>query len=230
MAAQAADRLAAGRRGCGRNALDVRSLAAAPVALVRRALVLWLHDNGLPPAAIGFDRVERVRRLLEPTVLKGRLALPGGRAVERRGGRLHLEPVERPSDWTDVDWPLPGRIEIPELGLRFMAEADRGFKLRRETGPGRWPAEAWIRRDSDSSRLFIRPWRPGDAYEPFGTGGHRKLQDIFTDAGIPAARRRRLPVILRGRDIVWLPGHRIARPESVPGSRAPSWRLRVEEL
>lgn len=66
-------------------------------------------------------------------------------------------------------------------------------------------------------RLVVRGWRPGDRYRPLGAPGRRKLQDLFTDRGIPVEQRHRLPVIeSRAGDILWIPGfppadaHRLA--------------------
>jgi tRNA(Ile)-lysidine synthase len=63
---------------------DARLLAAAPVPLVRRALRRWLADP-YPPDAAALDRVL--------AVVRGEVVacqLPGGRRVERSGGRLRV--------------------------------------------------------------------------------------------------------------------------------------------
>ncbi len=45
---------------------------------------------------------------------------------------------------------------------------------------------------------------------PKGLGGSKKLQDIFTDAKVPARERRRCPVVCVDEEIIWLPGLAIA--------------------
>ena len=63
---------------------DARVLAVAPVPLVRRALRRWLADP-YPPDAASLDRVL--------AVVRGEVVacqLPGGRRVERSGGRLRV--------------------------------------------------------------------------------------------------------------------------------------------
>jgi tRNA(Ile)-lysidine synthase len=54
--------------------------------------------------------------------------------------------------------------------------------------------------------LEVRPWRAGDRMRPLGLGGSRSLQDLFTDRKIPRARRERLPVVVSGGEIAWVPG------------------------
>jgi tRNA(Ile)-lysidine synthase len=41
---------------------------------------------------------------------------------------------------------------------------------------------------------------------PLGLGGSRSLQDLFTDRKIPRERRSRLPVVVSGGEIAWVPG------------------------
>jgi tRNA(Ile)-lysidine synthase len=41
---------------------------------------------------------------------------------------------------------------------------------------------------------------------PLGLGGSRSLQDLFTDRKIPRARRARVPVVVSGGEIAWVPG------------------------
>lgn len=54
--------------------------------------------------------------------------------------------------------------------------------------------------------LTVRPSRPGDRMKPKGMRGHsKKLSDIFVDAKIPRAARKRWPVFCSGQEIIWLP-------------------------
>ena len=53
--------------------------------------------------------------------------------------------------------------------------------------------------------LTIRNRKPGDVLKmPFG---RKKLKDFFIDKKIPAARRARIPVVLSGSEIIWIPGY-----------------------
>lgn len=56
--------------------------------------------------------------------------------------------------------------------------------------------------------LLVRSMRPGDRMCWRGLGGSRKLQDLFTDARVPADLRRRLPVVVddAGRGRILLAG------------------------
>jgi tRNA(Ile)-lysidine synthase len=66
------------------DATDARQLAAAPVALTRRALRRWLQDPYPPDAA----SLERVLAVVRGEAVACQLV--GGRRVERSGGRLRV--------------------------------------------------------------------------------------------------------------------------------------------
>jgi tRNA(Ile)-lysidine synthase len=70
---------------------DAAALTAAPTVLGARAIRQWLEHEGYPPDA------DTVRRVL--AVAKGdarACELVGGRRVERRGNRVHLDTTQAP--------------------------------------------------------------------------------------------------------------------------------------
>lgn len=55
--------------------------------------------------------------------------------------------------------------------------------------------------------LVIRTWKEGDKIRPFGLKGKsKKLHDIFIDKKIPKWKRKLIPVILLGSEVLWIPG------------------------
>jgi tRNA(Ile)-lysidine synthase len=55
--------------------------------------------------------------------------------------------------------------------------------------------------------LRVRAWREGDRMRPLGLDGTKTLQDLFTDAKVPRALRRCLPIVVTGDDrVVWVAG------------------------
>ena len=52
----------------------------------------------------------------------------------------------------------------------------------------------------------IRTWEPGDRIRILGSGGTRKIQDLFTEARIPVPERHRRPLVCCRNRIVWVPG------------------------
>ena len=83
-----------------------------------------------------------------------------------------------------------------------MREYDR---LWLERGPvelrGRVDWGGWVIR-SELPGLMVRGWRPGDRL----AGRRKKIQDVFVDAKIPRSDREAWPLVVRGREVVAVPG------------------------
>jgi tRNA(Ile)-lysidine synthase len=50
--------------------------------------------------------------------------------------------------------------------------------------------------------LWVRSWRAGDRLATKG----RKVQDLFVDAKVPRSEREAWPLVVRGDDVVAVPG------------------------
>ena len=61
---------------------------------------------------------------------------------------------------------------------------------------GRWTIRSELR------GLKVRGWRPGDRL----AGRSRKIQDVFVDAKIPRSDREGWPLVVRGDEVVAVPG------------------------
>ncbi|MGI8820366.1 MAG: tRNA lysidine(34) synthetase TilS [Chthoniobacterales bacterium] len=69
--------------------LSVQEMRAEPVALQRRAIAQWLRQHAI--SDIGFEMVDRVRRLLESDGRCAKINLTAGRHARRRAGELFIE-------------------------------------------------------------------------------------------------------------------------------------------
>jgi len=68
---------------------------------------------------------------------------------------------------------------------------------------------------SDRKGLKVRGWRPGDRL----AGRTKKIQDVFVDAKIPRSEREAWPLVVRGDEVVAVPG--IIEAEGVLTERVP---------
>jgi tRNA(Ile)-lysidine synthase len=57
--------------------------------------------------------------------------------------------------------------------------------------------------------LFLRRWRPGDFFFPFGMDNVKKLSDYFIDEKIPIHLKNKIWLLCSGEDIIWIIGQRI---------------------
>ena len=94
-----------------------------------------------------------------------------------------------------------GRLDLGQ-GLTAVREYDRVWleqtpvALEGRVRWGPWTIE------SELAGLKVRSWRPGDRL----AGRRKKVQDVFVDAKIPRSEREAWPLVVRGREVVAVPG------------------------
>jgi tRNA(Ile)-lysidine synthase len=101
-----------------------------------------------------------------------------------------------------LDAPVASRRVDLGDGLQAVREHDRLWLERSPValdGEVRWGA--WTIR-SDLKGLRVRGWRPGDRL----AGRSKKIQDVFVDAKIPRSDREGWPLVVRGSEVVAVPG------------------------
>jgi tRNA(Ile)-lysidine synthase len=170
-------------------------------AVQRQCLRLQLQRLDLP---LGFDLIERLRQFPDKPVAAT------SRSIVRRdadGLLARVQPQDKfrldeltvdlsatdGCEFQDVTFtwacgraPQPFRRPAPRAGVEFFDAAKVGATVR------------------------LRHWRPGDRFQPIGMNRPVKLQDLFTNAKIPTAHRRRLVVAeAAGGEIFWVEGLRI---------------------
>lgn len=106
---------------------------------------------------------------------------------------------------------LPRKLEAALTELIATQEGTRardlggGLRAVREYGTlrleGRIEWGPWIL-ETDVAGLEVRVRRPGDRL----AGRSKKLQDVFVDAKVPRGERATWPVVVRGDEVVYVPG------------------------
>jgi tRNA(Ile)-lysidine synthase len=87
-------------------------------------------------------------------------------------------------------------------GVQLVREYDRAWLERGPAaleGAVRWGD--WMI-ESELAGLKVRGWRPGDRL----AGRSKKIQDVFVDAKIPRSEREAWPLVVRGDEVVAVPG------------------------
>ncbi|MBL7114592.1 MAG: tRNA lysidine(34) synthetase TilS [Kiritimatiellae bacterium] len=195
--------------------LHITQLASLPPAALRRVLIRWLSTSGVDNTDIDYRRLDSITRLVLSHRGSGHVQLPGNLLVYRQGGWLSLVPSESNARASLPVCPLPQRKHthrFPEWGLKVTIEPRTGILKPTCPGPGILPACASISKKAVAGhQLSIRAWRPGDRMRPLGMKGSRKLQDIFVDAKVPPSKRNRIPLLVCGGEIIWVPGYRVAQ-------------------
>jgi tRNA(Ile)-lysidine synthase len=113
-----------------------------------------------------------------------------------------------------LDAPAASRRVDLGGGLQAVREHDR---LWLERGPVELSGEVewggWLIH-SELPGLMVRGWRPGDRL----AGRSKKIQDVFVDAKIPRSDREGWPLVVRGKEVVAVPG--IVEAEGIEAVRA----------
>ncbi len=65
--------------------------------------------------------------------------------------------------------------------------------------------------------LKLRHWKPGDRFVPFGMHGRKLLSDFFADEKINRFEREKCWLLLSGKEIIWIIGHRSSNRFRVTG-------------
>ena len=190
--------------------MDAVRLAAEPPAVARRIARDVLERAG--ERRVGFEHVERLRRLAQADGTRPAASDFPGCRVERRGATLRVtrrrgRAPAAVAESFEYTLAVPGEVHVAEAGVRITAE--RGERPARLVARGdvlTLPA-ARI-----TPPLTVRSWRPGDVFRPLGLGGRRKrLQDFFVDRKVPRHRRGTVPLVVDERlGIVWVAGHAVA--------------------
>jgi tRNA(Ile)-lysidine synthetase-like protein len=87
-------------------------------------------------------------------------------------------------------------------GLQAVREYDRVWiehgpvQLKGEVRWGRWRIASTV------PGLHVRGWRPGDRL----ANRSKKIQDLFVDAKVPRSEREAWPLVVRGDEVVAVPG------------------------
>ena len=56
----------------------------------------------------------------------------------------------------------------------------------------------------------VRTRMPGDVFSPLGMKGRKTLKEAMIDFKIPRALRNEIPLVARGREILWIPGYALS--------------------
>lgn len=73
----------------------------------------------------------------------------------------------------------------------------------------------------DGDPVFtVRPWREGDRIAPFGMKGTRKVSDLFSDAKLSIDEKKRVSILTRNDEILWVIGLRASHHFPVTPSTA----------
>jgi tRNA(Ile)-lysidine synthase len=172
--------------------------------VVRPLLGVWREDTEAYCRAVGLAfRIDSSNAETKRGLIRDQI-LPLLRQLDERAERNLLALAEgRPSPFTELFESTigSGRVDLGG-GVQAVREYDRVWLERGPValeGEVRWGP--WRIR-SDQPGLRVRGWRAGDRL----AGRSKKLQDVFVDAKVPRSQREAWPLVVRGDEVVAVPG------------------------
>ena len=144
-----------------------------------------------------------------------------GTLIEHDGARLRVyrgavtvEKAARELRFEPIAWRGERKVGLPALGgdLRFSRARGAGIDPK------------WLK----DGGLQVRLRSGGERLQPDARRPRRTLKNLFQEAGVPAWRRKKLPLLYCGDELVWAPGlgvdARYAAAEKTSGW-VPEWRV-----
>ena len=189
--------------------LPLPPLAAAPVAIARRALHRWLGAQGLSGllGRVAFDELLATATAGTDT----RLSASDAGFLVVHDHTLHFAPPPSAApDWAGGTLRVPGSCALPD-GATLTAQIvplDAALRAKILSGEFDDGKTAYLGcGEQPPAFLAVRHWQPGDRYVPLGSTHETKLQDQFINRRIARDWRHRLPLVCHpaGR-LLWVPG------------------------
>lgn len=184
-------------------------------ALLRRAI----HQLRASLRDINFVHVEDAVEVLARATTGDQVTLPQNLILEVSYDAFTIAPRDQ---LTVPDWPqlpeglsslavtVPGLTPLPES--EWMLEATLVSERPRELSGG---FTAYVDADQLSGPLHLRPRRSADRFQPHGQPSPLRLKDWLISVKVPRLVRDRLPLLVAGEHIAWVPGVRVGQPFSV---------------
>ncbi len=152
---------------------------------------------------VDFVHIEDIIELIKKSKSGDMLNLSNGiRAIKRYSTLLLTTEVSSSLKTHLLD--IPGELFLEECGTVFKTEISESIE---DTFDGKNTAVFGY--DSLSLPLSVRMRQDGDYFYPSGFGKRKKLQDFFVDNKVPRDKRDTVPIIVSGKDIIWITGYRM---------------------
>lgn len=176
------------------------AFASCHPALQRSVLALQLEQRRL---AFDSQVIERLRETAGVII-----NTPGNQFISRdEAGRVRIHGAPKP-EFQAIKHTL--KLNGASGGCRF-GSVRVDWSLRRRFRRINFSAgQEMFDAASIGGTIILRHWQPGDRFQPIGMKRPVKLQNLFTNARVPTAeRRRRVIATTAGGEIFWVEGLRI---------------------
>ncbi len=213
------------------DVLDRAAFLGLEPELRPRLVRFWLNRGLGTLRRIGFAHVDAVLQAIGGPRPHASVSLPGSWTVLREYDSVRLTRSaegarKEPPRTEDYSYPLPleGEVVVPEAGVQVTAWRSTTLEMPEGAFEAAFDLSCLER---NGGELRVRNSRPGDRFRPLGMAGHKKLKDLFIEKKVPRSRRRTLPLLLAGEEIVWVPGCARSDFARLEPETEAVWRIKV---
>jgi tRNA(Ile)-lysidine synthase len=186
--------------------LDIPSLIAQPLPLRLRSLRYATEKILGNLRRVGLTHILAIHHLLHIPDPNKSLQLPQGLCLAKAYHALTFARSREEIFPFEVSVAGPGCWEIPEIGREMRFEI---LTSHPRVWPKNSPGVALMDFDQMTFPLTIRSFRPGDRLQPLGMQGEKKVKDLFIDCKIPANQRKKIPLLFKNDQLLWVAGFRL---------------------
>lgn len=204
--------------------LEISVLEKQPKALARRVVRNWFEQRGFPDLA----HFRIVEEILSPATRDINLPRNFLFHIENGLGTICSQTPSStpPPSPPPLIIPAPGRYLWGKYTLVVEAESATLYSLancpkQERSHVNQWPASCHL--PASAAPFLLRARKNGDAMQPYGFCGTKKVQDIFVDEKLPRQERSSYPLLFSDTTLAWIPGYRTAR--SFSDTSTNRWKL-----
>jgi tRNA(Ile)-lysidine synthase len=224
----------------GEGYLGVDSLICSQQPLGVQRHVLRKAIAKLRPGLrdVNFNAIENAMEYIHPVKPYAEIDLIAGLRLVSEPGKLWI--AEWGVDIPAGGWPQVAE-EMSELKIGDSLELKAGWRLSAAKlsvdtlSPAFFEANGganrvWVDYHQIQLPLIVRSRRDGDRLQPFGLNGHSlKLSKFMINEKVPRRARGKWPLVCSGKQIVWVPGYRIADSFRVTDDTTKAVRLELSQ-
>ena len=189
------------RKKDGRIEIFLAPMEGLEKVILRRVLRRAIDEtSGL--RGINFIHIEDIIRLIKDGSAGDRVYLPRGIRVIKEYSLLVIT-SRAPSKIGIYKIQPPSDTALREAGVVMRASFE-------EKGEDCGDGKSSVLLDAGKMEFPLTARRrvEGDFFYPMGFGKKKKLQDFFVDEKVPRDERDSVPIIVSGKDVVWVAGYR----------------------
>ena len=194
------------------SSLNWEKFVNLPIALQRVALRRAVQQLRPFPIEISFQTIEQARLLILDKKSGTEASLPGGllMRVEAREVMFGDVAEQRPAAVPQLDLERPVRLPVPgRLDFKngwYIEVTPRSDIVLQDVqqNKDRWQAFVAV---TEGEALWLRPFHPGERFQPLGLGGHSQaIQNLLSDRKVARGKRPLWPIVATGSHPAWIVG------------------------